>query len=124
MQVLRATLWEAAEPRARQVRFVWLPVALLNPRREPQGAAILSSPDPATTMQAHEKSFSSGGLATGAMKIDDAAREAVWANSRLLRRASGRSVPTKVLRHRGTGEYSIVAGALEAVALKQALGLN
>lgn len=117
-------LWEAAKPLARQVRFVWMPVAPLNPKSEPQGAAILSSPDPATTMQAHEKRFSSGGLATGAMKIDDAARDAVWANSRIFRRARGRTVPTMVLRHRGTGAYSIVAGALEGVALKQALGLN
>lgn len=53
--------WEAAQPLGRQVRFVRLPVALLNPKREPQAAAILSSPDPATTMQAHEKRFSSGG---------------------------------------------------------------
>ncbi len=116
-------LWQAAKPISRQVRFVWMPIALLNSKSEPQGAAILSAPNPASTMEAHEASFSSGGLAAGSMKIDDAAREAVRVNSRVFRNHSGATVPTMVFRHRGSGQHWAVAGALDGDALKSALGL-
>ncbi len=116
-------LCEAARPIAQRIRFVWVPVALVNGKSEPQAAAILSAADPAAAMQAHERSFASGGSAAGAMKIDASTRGAVQANSRIFRRAGGATVPTTVFRHRGTGQYSVIAGALDSGALKQALGI-
>lgn len=117
-------LWEAAKPIARQVRFVWVPVALVNGRSEPQAAAILSAADPVAAMEAHEGSFASGGLAVGSMKIHAAARSAVSANTLLFRRSNGSTVPTSVFRHRGTGEYTILAGALDSEGLRRALGIG
>jgi hypothetical protein len=49
--------WRAAMPLRQTVRFVWLPVAILNPLSEPQGAELLSAASPATSMERHVASF-------------------------------------------------------------------
>jgi thiol:disulfide interchange protein DsbG len=117
-------LWEAAKPIAQQVRFVWVPVALVNSKSEPQGAAILSAADPAATMGAHERSFASGGLSAGSMKIEAAARAAITANSRIFRDAGGSTVPLTIYRSRATGQFASIPGAVDADTLKQMLGVG
>jgi len=117
-------LWEAAQPIADKVRFVWLPVAVLNPHSEPQGAAILSAPDPVAMMERHEAAFNNPhrGLVTEGMVIPMAAREDVWSNSRIFRRTGGRSVPFLVYKD-AKGQFRLVPDALKTDDLQKVLGV-
>ena len=54
-------LREAARPVSKQIRLVWMPVALLNGKSEPQDSAILSAADSVAAMEAHSQSYPSGG---------------------------------------------------------------
>ncbi|MEF9996994.1 MAG: thioredoxin fold domain-containing protein [Burkholderiaceae bacterium] len=118
-------LWEAAKPLADKVKFVWLPVAILNTNSEPQGAAILSAPDPAAMMERHEAAFKNPhrGLVTEDMVIPLAAREDVWSNSRIFRRTGGRSVPWGVFKN-AKGELRLIPDALKTEDLKKILDVN
>lgn len=49
--------WNLANKFKKQVRFIWMPVAILNSRSEPQGAILLSSPNPIETMNQQVLSF-------------------------------------------------------------------
>ena len=118
-------LWEAAKPIAHQVKFVWLPVAVLNPNSEPQGAAILAAPKPVEMMERHEAAFNNPhrGLVTDGMAIPMSARDDVWSNSRIFRRTGGRSVPWGVCKD-SKGEFRLIPDALKTEDLKKVLGLN
>jgi thiol:disulfide interchange protein DsbG len=118
-----AKFWDSAKPIADRVRFVWLPVAVLNPRSEPQGAAILSSANPVETMEAHEALLPKGGLPLESLAPPMAAREDVWSNSRIYRRTGGRSVPFAVYRD-AQGQAATIPGYLSPEDLKKALGLS
>jgi len=65
-----AALWASAQPLLRQTRFVWLPVALLNAKSLPQGAAIMTAANPVEAMTAHEKSLMAGQGGTSASASD------------------------------------------------------
>lgn len=118
-------LWQASKPLADKVRFVWLPVAVLNPHSEPQGAAIISAPDPVAMMERHEAAFRNvhRGLVTEGMAIPFTAREDVWSNSRIFRRTGGRSVPWGVFKN-AKGEFGVIPDALKTEQLRQLLGVN
>ena len=118
-----AKLWDSAKPIAERVRFVWLPVAVLNPRSEPQGAAILAAANPVETMEANEARLPKGGLPIDTLAPPMAAREDVWSNSRIYRRTGGRTVPFAVYRD-AQGQAVIIPGYLPPEELKRALGLS
>ena len=67
-----AALWESAQPLHRQTRFVWLPVALLNAKSLPQGAAIMTAANPAETMNTHERELLANGGGIAALLFDPA----------------------------------------------------
>jgi thiol:disulfide interchange protein DsbG len=129
--------WKAARPLADQVRFVWLPIAVLNPLSEPQGAALLSAPNPVAAMDQHAERFGttaraanhSGLVREGAQTQAGksapppmAAREDVWTNSRLFRRAGGRSVPFSVFVD-AKGAVNVIPDTLTTGELRKVLGL-
>ncbi|RYX89942.1 MAG: DsbC family protein [Comamonadaceae bacterium] len=119
-----AALWNEAKPLKAQAKFVWIPVGLLNPSSTPQGAAILSAPDPVVAMDAHEASMrsKSGGIsATGDL---DALKKAVELNTKLLDRYQFNSVPTIIGKHADTGALVIKEGALPTAELAGAFGLK
>lgn len=117
--------WSAALPLSEHARFIWLPVAVLNPMSEPQGAAILASPDPTAAMAHHVATFNKAqsGPLTIPSALPMAAREAVWANSRILRRSGAKSVPFAVFRQ-ASGQVAAIAEPLGTQALRSALGLG
>src|SRR5690606_23535120 len=82
-----AALWESSQPLLRQARFVWLPVALLNAKSLPQGAAILGAANPAEAMSAHEKSLlaNQGGISASA-SVPAEVEAAIKHNTALLNR--------------------------------------
>lgn len=119
-----AALWEAARPLKPQARFVWIPVALINPKSAPQGAAILGAADPIATMDQHEQSIKSqqGGIA--AMGVTDAQKDIVRKNTDLMNRFGFGGVPTVVARHAQTGQVVTLEGSMPTSMLAQRLGLN
>jgi thiol:disulfide interchange protein DsbG len=119
-----AELWKASQPLLSKLRMVWMPVGFLRGVSEPQGAAILSSKEPAVTMAQHEALLESrqGGL-TVAGTIPDAELAKVKANTELLNRLGADSVPFILYRNRRTGEYGTHAGAVPTEQLAEMAGL-
>ena len=50
-------LWQASLPLQSKVKFVWVPVAIMNAKSGPQGAALLSAANPVEAMTQHEQSL-------------------------------------------------------------------
>jgi hypothetical protein len=96
-----------------------LPVAVLNSRSELQGALILSASNPADMMARQVIQFetSSRGLVTDGLQVSSSARDDVWNNSRIFRRAGGKNVPFALFQDsqnkiRGSAQV----GTVEALA--------
>lgn len=87
--------WKIANSFSNKVRFIWLPVAVLNSLSELQGALILSASNPVDMMERQVSQFetSSRGLVTDGLKVPKSDRDDVWRNSRVFRRAGGKNVP-------------------------------
>jgi thiol:disulfide interchange protein DsbG len=87
--------WRMASAVRERIRFIWFPVAVLNSRSELQGALILSSPSPIEAMARQVMQFDtpSRGLPTDNITIPNGARDLIWRNSRIFRRAGGKNVP-------------------------------
>ena len=117
-------LWEASLPLHSKVKFVWLPVSLLNAKSTPQGAAIMTAANPVEAMTAHEKSLLAGQGGTAASaSIAPEVEAAIKANTVLLDRLGATSVPYVVAKNLSTGEVVTSAGSLSTEALGKLLGL-
>jgi thiol:disulfide interchange protein DsbG len=119
-----ATLWQAAKPLKSQARFIWIPVALLNPNSTIQGAAILAASDPVAAMDEHEELLTArkGGLTTSADNTEQKAM--VASNTALMNRYGFGSVPVVVARHATSGEVVVREGSMPTAALAAVLGLQ
>ena len=117
-------LWESSLPLHGKVKFVWLPVSLLNAKSTPQGAAILSASNPVEAMTAHEKSLltSQGGISASS-SVAPEVEAAIKANTALLDRLGATSVPFVVARNQRTGAVVNAAGAMSTETLTSFLGL-
>ena len=118
-------LWEASVPLQNKVKFVWIPVAFLNAKSGPQGAALLSAVNPAELMAEHEKSLlaGNGGISaiTGAsMEINRAIKK----NTQLFHTMALESVPYIVAKNVRTGQVVTHSGALDRPALAALLGIE
>lgn len=119
-----AALWESAKPLKSQARFVWIPVRILNPTSEAQGASLLAAADPVAAMDEHEASMKAnrGGIAAG--PGTDAQRPAVTSNTALMNRFGFASIPTIVANHAQTGALVTHEGAMPTAELAKFLGLQ
>jgi thiol:disulfide interchange protein DsbG len=117
-------LWNAALPLHNRVKFVWLPVAIINAKSLPQGAALMQAANPMETMSAHEQSIlaGQGGMSAASSVPDDVAR-AIVTNTTLLNRLGADSVPFIVARQPQTGQTVTRAGAMSTEQLASLLGL-
>jgi len=118
-------LWEASVPLHSKVKFVWVPVALMNPKSASQGAALLGASDATALMTTHEKSLLSGtgGIAASASPPPELA-QAIKDNTALFNRLGVESVPYLLARHVRTGEVVTHSGALDTPALSKLLGIE
>jgi len=117
-----AALWEAAKPLKNQVRFVWIPVALLGEKSVGQGGAMLEAADPAAAMDAHEASLRERKGGITAIGVSSEKKDLVRKNTELFNRFGIASVPTIIYQPKGA-DLVIVEGALPTPALAQRLGL-
>jgi thiol:disulfide interchange protein DsbG len=118
-------LWEQSLPLHKKVKFVWMPVAFINAKSAPQGAALLTAANPVEAMTVHEVSLlaGSGGTSASSSVPDDVAA-AIKKNTELFNSMAVESVPYIVAKNASTGQVVTNAGALETAALVQFLGLN
>jgi thiol:disulfide interchange protein DsbG len=118
-------LWEQSIPLQTKVKFVWMPVAFINSKSAPQGAALLAAANPAEAMAAHEASILAGTGGTAASSsIPDDVDSAIQHNTALFNRMGADSVPQIIAKNQTTGEVVTHTGALETDALRQFLGMN
>ena len=119
-----AALWEAARPLKPQARFVWIPVALINDKSAPQGAAIMNAPDPVAMMDQHEVSLRNKQGGVAAMGVSDAQKDIVKRNTDLMNKFGFGGVPTVVAKHAQTGQIVTLEGSAPTAVLAQRLGLS
>jgi thiol:disulfide interchange protein DsbG len=117
-------LWNASQPLLSRTRFVWMPVAILNAKSQPQGAALLTAEDPVAAMNEHEQLLLAGqGGMSAASRIPEDIEAAITLNTELMQRLGAEAVPFIVTRHAGTGETVSHAGSLTTEALSGLIGL-
>lgn len=118
-------LWNASQPLLTKAKFVWAPVAIINGNSAPQGAALMSAPNPAEAMNLHEASILAGTGGTLPRGGTPADLEAVIKkNTELFGSLKLESVPFLVARNPKTGLVVTHSGAMDTASLAQLLGLN
>jgi thiol:disulfide interchange protein DsbG len=118
-------LWNASQPLHRKVKFVWIPIGMINASSKSQGAALLTSANPAALMTEHEASLlaGKGGIAAPAgapSEIEDA----IKANTALFNNYGAGSVPFLVVKNQRTGQTISKEGALDTAVLADFIGID
>lgn len=113
-----------------RVTVVWYPVATLSIHSEPQGSAMLASPNPWDAFCKHMDEFRADikprGRTLTAKEIEALPlrlREGIWMNSKIHRRAVCRTVPFGVFRT-GTGNYVPVYSRMKTADLASLMGIS
>ncbi len=120
-----ARLWESSQPLLGKARFIWVPVALLNAKSAPQGAALLAASDPKAAMAEHETLLLSnqGGISASS-QIPDEVKDSIQRNTGLFNRLGAESVPFIVARNLRTGQVVTQSGAMPTEALAELIGVG
>lgn len=118
-------LWNAAAPLLAKVKFVWIPVGLINATSTAQSAAILTAPTPATLMSEHEALLlaGKGGISASSSMAPEVA-QAIKDNTALLTSFGAESVPFMVARNLKSGQTISREGAMPTPDLAAFLGLD
>ena len=118
-------LWKASLPLQKKVKFVWIPVSLMNPKSTLQGAALLTATNPVELMSSHEAALLAG---TGGMMADAnpsaESQAAIKSNTVLFNSLGATSVPYIVAKNTRTGAVVTNSGALQTPALAAFLGVD
>ena len=118
-------LWNASLPLQKKVKFVWVPVSLMNPKSTLQGAALLTAANPVELMTAHETALlaGNGGMVADANPSAEA-QAAIKSNTQLFNSLGATSVPYIVAKNLRTGAVVTHSGALQTPALAAFLGVD
>ena len=118
-------LWQASVPLQKKVKFVWIPVAIMNAQSTTQGAALLAAGNPVEAMNAHEASIlaGAGGMSASSSVPDDIA-QTLKNNTQLFNSLGVESVPFIVAKNQRTGQVVTRNGALTTPALVEFLGMD
>lgn len=118
-------LWEASKPLHKKIKFVWMPVAIINGKSAPQGAALLSAANPMELMSTHEQSIlaNQGGIAASA-SVSPEIEAAIKQNTQLFTSMQIDSVPYIVVKNARTGQVVTNNGALTTAALADFIGVD
>ena len=116
-------LWRNAKPLITKVRFVWIPVGLINASSTAQGASLLAAANPVAAMDEHEASMTAKRGGIGAGSGADAQKPAIGKNTALLNQFGFSSVPAIVSTHAQTGALVTNQGSMTTAALSGLLGL-
>ena len=118
-------LWNASLPLQKKVKFVWIPVSLMNPKSTLQGAALLTAANPVELMIAHESALlaGNGGMVADANPTADA-QAFIKSNTQLFNSLGATSVPYIVAKNARSGEVVTNSGAMQTPALATFLGID
>ncbi len=118
-------LWAASLPLQQKVKFVWIPVAIINAKSAPQGAALLSAANPVALMTEHETSIlaGSGGISASASVPADV-EAAIKNNTQLFNSLKLESVPFLIAKNGNTGQVVTNSGSMTTPALAALLGVD
>jgi len=118
-------LWQQSLPLQKKVKFVWAPVSFINGKSAPQGAAILSAPNPAEFMTAHEASLLAGTGGTPLpASVSPEIEAIIKANTEVFNGLKAESVPFIVAKNARTDAVVTRAGAMDTAALAEFLGVT
>ena len=118
-------LWQASTPLLNKVKFVWIPVAWINASSLPQGAALLTSANPAESMAAHEESLLAGkGGVSASAGVSSDMEKAIKANTQMLTNFGAGSVPFVLTKDAQTGKTVSRDGAMSTADLAAFAGVN
>lgn len=118
-------LWQASEPLHKKVRFVWIPVGMINATSTTQGAALLTAADPVALMAEHETSLLAGkGGISASSSIAPEMKDAIKNNTQLLNSFGAESVPFIVAKNLKSGQTVSREGAMSTAALAELLGVD
>ena len=118
-------LWTASQSLQNKVKFVWIPVGMIGATSVSQGAALLTSANPATLMTEHEDSLLAGkGGISASASISAELQLAIKKNTELLNSLGAEEVPFIVAKNLKTGQVVSRGGAMTTAALAEFLGLD
>lgn len=118
-------LWQTMQPLLKTAKFVWMPVAILNSKSAPQGAALLGAADPAQAMAAHEASLMAGKGGVITMGSVSPAMDAeIKGNNAILNQLKVASVPFIITKNARTGEVVSNEGVMETKELSDFIGIK
>lgn len=118
-------LWNASLPLQKKVKFVWIPVGLINPTSSAQGATLLAAADPVQAMTEHETSLlaKQGGIGTSS-SVTEENKQAVAANTALFNNLGLEGVPFTIVKNARTGKEVTRGGSMETAMLAELIGID
>jgi thiol:disulfide interchange protein DsbG len=117
-------LWQASLPLQNKVKFVWIPVAIMNAKSAPQGAALLTAANPVDVMTQHEQSILAGtGGTSASATITDELSQSIKGNTALFNSLGVESVPYVLAKNLRTGQLVTHNGAMDTAALAEFIGI-
>jgi len=116
--------WEETKKLAKDAQFTWVPVGILNRTSINQGAAILSSKNPAETMALHETKLLGPGGGMDAAAADPEFMAIIQRNTRLMESFGAVGVPFIVSVNAETGKVFAESRGMSAEKLASSLGWN
>ena len=118
-------LWEASRALQGKVKFVWIPVGMINAISSAQAAALLTAVDPGALMGEHEASLLAGkGGISGSSSVPPDIEKAIKSNTQLLNSFGAEAVPFVVAKNLKTGQTVSRDGAMSTPVLAEFLGLD
>jgi len=118
-------LWEASRGLQGKVKFVWIPVGMINAISSAQAAALLTAVDPGALMGEHEASLLAGkGGISGSSSVPADIEKAIKSNTQLLNSFGAEAVPFVVAKNLKTGQTVSRDGAMSTPVLAEFLGLD
>ena len=118
-------LWEASVALHKRVKFVWIPIGMINPSSASQGAALLTAANPLALMTEHEASLLAGTGGIGASSsIPTEIADAIKANTQLFNSFGAESVPFVVAQNARSGQTVSREGAMDSATLAEFIGLD
>ena len=118
-------LWQASLPLQSKVKFVWVPVAIMNAKSAPQGAALLSATNPVDAMTQHEQSILAGtGGTSASASIPSELEQSIKGNTALFNSLGVESVPYVLAKNVKTGQLVTRSGAMSTAELAELVGVS
>jgi thiol:disulfide interchange protein DsbG len=118
-------LWQSSLPLQNKIKFVWVPVAIMNAKSAPQGAALLSAANPVDAMTQHEQSILAGtGGTSASASISGELEQSIKGNTALFNSLGVESVPYILAKNVKTGQLVTRSGAMSTPELAEFLGVS